>query len=76
MLETQARMVAELERIRYANPGGVVAVFSHGDVIRAAVMHYAGIPLDLYQRIEIHPASVSTIELLASGPRIAGLNEV
>ena len=53
----------------------MVAVFSHGDVIRAAVMHYAGVPLDLYQRIEIHPASVSTIELGAS-PRIIRLNEV
>jgi probable phosphoglycerate mutase len=76
MLETQARMVAELERIRYADPDGVVAVFSHGEAIRSAVMHYAGIPLDLYQRIEIHPASVSTIDLFAHGPRIVRLNEV
>lgn len=76
MLETQARMVAELERIRCENPDGVVAVFSHGDVIRAAVMHYAGIPLDFYERIEIDPASVNTIELFAHGPRIIRLNEV
>jgi len=41
MLETQARMV-ELECIREENPGGVVVVFSHGDVIRAAVMHLRG----------------------------------
>jgi hypothetical protein len=39
-------------------------------------MHYAGIALDLYQRIEIYPASVSMIELGASGPRIIRLNEV
>jgi len=76
MLETQARMVAELERIRYENPDGVVAVFSHGEAIRTAVMHYAGIPLDLRQRIEVHPASVSTVDLFAHGPRIVRLNEV
>ena len=76
MLETQARMVAELEGIGQACAGGVVAVFSHGDVIRAAVLHYAGMPLDLYDRIEIHPASVSVIELRAAGPRIICLNEV
>ncbi len=76
MLETQARMVAELERIRYENPDGVVAVFSHGEAIRTAVMHYAGIPLDLCQRIEVHPASVSTVDLFAHGPRIVRLNEV
>lgn len=76
MLETQARMIAELEQIRRAYSGGVAAVFSHGDVIRAAVLHYAGIPLDLYQRIEIHPASVSVIDLFPAGPRIIRLNEV
>lgn len=76
MLETQARVTAELERIRNDNPDGVVAVFSHGEAIRAAVMHYAGIPLDLYQRIEIHPASVSTIDLFVHGPRVVRLNEV
>ena len=76
MIETQARMVAELERIREDHPGGVAAVFSHGDVIRAAVLHYAGIPLDLYERIQIHPASVSVIDLTDDGPRIVRLNEV
>jgi broad specificity phosphatase PhoE len=76
MLETQARMVAELEHIRCENPNRTVAVFSHADVIRAAVMHYAGIPLDFYQRIEIYPASISTIELLPHGPHIVRLNEV
>jgi probable phosphoglycerate mutase len=75
MLEAQARMTGELERIRRDHPNNAVAVVSHGDVIRAAVMHYAGIPLDLFQRIEIHPASVSVIELDENGPRILKLNE-
>jgi broad specificity phosphatase PhoE len=75
MLEAQARMVAELERIRESHPDGVVAVFSHSDIIRAAVLHYAGMPLDLFERIEIHPASVSVIELGDAGPRILKLNE-
>jgi probable phosphomutase (TIGR03848 family) len=74
MLETQTRMVAELERIRQAHPDAVVAVVSHGDVIRAAILHYAGIPLDLFQRIEIYPASVSIIELDEHLPRIVSLN--
>jgi probable phosphoglycerate mutase len=75
MLEAQARMVAELERIRESHPDGVVAVFSHSDIIRAAVLHYAGMPLDLFERIEIQPASVSVIELGDAGPRILKLNE-
>ena len=75
MLETQARMIAELERIRKEDPAGVAAVFSHCDVIRAAIMHYAGIPLDFYQRIRIDPASVTTVDLDDYGPHIIALNE-
>jgi probable phosphoglycerate mutase len=74
MLETQARVAAELDRIRGAHPDAAVAVVSHGDVIRAAILHYAGIPLDLFQRIEIYPASVSVIELDDHAPRIVTLN--
>jgi probable phosphoglycerate mutase len=76
MLETQARIVAALERIHADHPDGVVAVVSHGDVIRAAVLHYAGIPLDFYERIEIYPASYSVIDLYPHGPRIVTLNSV
>ena len=74
MVESQVRMVAELERIRERHPGGVAAVFSHSDIIRAAIVHYAGMPLDLFERIEISPASVSVVELSEEGPRILALN--
>ena len=75
MLESQARIVGEIERIREQHPNGMIAVFSHGDVIRAAVLHYLGMPIDLFQRIEIHPASVTTMDLDENGPRILKLNE-
>lgn len=76
MLETQARMVAELERIGAAHPGATVAVFSHGDVIRAAVLHYLGMPLDFYGRIQIDPASVTTIDFQAVRATVVCLNDV
>ena len=74
MLEVQARVVAELERVRERHDGWVVAV-SHGDVIRAAIAHYAGIPLDLMQRLEIGPASVSALSFDAGGVRLLRLND-
>ena len=74
MLEVQARAVAELERLREHHAGWVIAV-SHGDVIRAAIAHYAGIPLDLMQRLEIGPASVSALSFDAGGVRILRLND-
>jgi probable phosphoglycerate mutase len=75
MLEVQRRVVDGLERHAAANPGKTVAIFSHADVIRAAVSHYIGAPLDLMDRIEIHPASVTRIQLFEAGPKVSGVNE-
>jgi len=74
LLETAARAMTELEQLRARHAGEWVAVFSHGDVIRAVLMQYAGMPFDLIQRIEISPASVSVVELHDSGPRIKCVN--
>ena len=63
MLAVQARVVALVEQIRAERPDGRVALVSHADVIRGLIAHVAGIPLDLFQRIEIDPASVSVIEV-------------
>lgn len=61
MLEVQSRAISALEDRRKSYPDGRCAVFTHGDVIRSAVAHFAGIPLDLFHRLEIAPASVSVV---------------
>jgi probable phosphoglycerate mutase len=62
MLEVQARAVSAVEALRRRHPEGRCLVVSHGDVLRGLVAHYAGIPLDLFQRLEIAPASVSVVQ--------------
>ena len=52
-----------------------VVVVSHVSPIKAAVAHFAGIPLDLFHRIEISPASTSVIALDEHGPRILRVNQ-
>jgi len=74
MLDVQARMVDELEGLRAAWPGETVAIISHQDAIKAALAHYAGIPLDLFQRFEIQPASVSVLQLADWGAKILSVN--
>jgi broad specificity phosphatase PhoE len=74
MLEVQVRMVAEMERIREERPQGTVAIVSHGDAIKSAVMYYAGIAIDHLRRIEISPASVSVLEVRDWGPKLLLLN--
>jgi probable phosphoglycerate mutase len=74
MREVQARMVAELDAIRDAHPGETVAVVSHSDPIKMAVAHYLGLPLDLFQRLTISPASVTAFSFTRFGPRLVCLN--
>lgn len=74
MLDVQARIVREMDALRQEHPGQHLALFTHGDVIRAAVMHFAGIPIDLLHRIEISTASISTISLDEQGARILMVN--
>ena len=75
MLEAQARIVAGLQKLCIQHPNETVAVVSHSDLIKAAVTYYAGIPLDLFQRIEISPASVSILEVYEETARIMLVND-
>lgn len=75
MLEVQVRAVLALEELRRRHPEELVAIVSHADVLKAALAHYLGAPLDLFQRIEISPASLSVLALYDWGARIIRLND-
>lgn len=74
-LDVQYRAVSAMERLRCRHPGARVAVVTHADVIRAIVAWYAAVPIDLAQRLDVAPASVSMIELGEWGPRLLCLND-
>ena len=76
MLETQARIVAEVLCLREEHPRESVAAVSHADPIRAALSYFLGMPLDLYSRIEISPASVSVVRLEEWGPQVLAMNRL
>ncbi|MBV9790595.1 MAG: histidine phosphatase family protein, partial [Chloroflexi bacterium] len=57
------------------HPREIVAVFSHADVIKAALAHYLGVHLDLFQRIVINPTSVSVLRLTPYGPQVLRVND-
>jgi probable phosphomutase (TIGR03848 family) len=73
--QVQMRAVDEIEAICAAHPEGSVAIVSHADTIKAIVAHYAGVHLDLFQRVVISPASVSVIWIGPQGPRLVRLND-
>jgi probable phosphomutase (TIGR03848 family) len=75
LLEVQERAVREIERIAGSHPKAVVAICTHGDVIRLGLAHYAGVHADLFQRLIVEPASVSVIALGHGVPRILKVND-
>lgn len=57
----RARVNAELERLSAQHKNSRVVIVSHADVIKAAIGYGAGTPIDVLQRYEILPGSVSII---------------
>ncbi len=75
--QAQARIVAELEDLRsiHPSPKAKVACVFHSDPINVALAYFAGIPLDLFQRLIIEPASVSILMVTDQNVRIVRMND-
>ena len=75
ILDVQLRMSEELEELRLQHPEQTVALFSHGELIRSTIVHLIGIPMDLMLRIEVAPASITTIGLADWGVKVYSIND-
>lgn len=74
MGRVQARILGHLEDMAAAEPDGRIAMVSHGDVIKAAVLGLIGAPLDAIATIEIEPAGITTLVVGDWGGKVLGLN--
>ena len=74
--EAQARMVATLDSLRARHPKGTIAVVSHADMIKLALAYYIGVHIDLFQRLEISPCSLTALRFTPMGPRLLAYNDV
>lgn len=75
--DAQKRAVDAVEDLadRYTDRQNVVVV-SHADVIKVVVAHYAGVPLDLFQRLVVSPASLTVLGVPRDGdPRLLTMND-
>lgn len=76
MHEVRGRVVAMLDALCRRHAEERVAVVTHAEIIRTAVLHLLGLPLREFHRIEIDPASVTTLLLWPGGGRLLGLNDI
>ena len=75
LAEAQVRVKAAVDELVARHPKDTIAVVSHGDPISLLVASFAGVHVDLFQRIEVAPASVSAISVGTGPPRLRLLNE-
>jgi probable phosphomutase (TIGR03848 family)/uncharacterized repeat protein (TIGR03847 family) len=76
MREAQRRAVNAIETLNERHPRQTVAVVSHSDIIKMILAHYLGMHLDMFQRIEVGPASLSILRLGGWGrPLLVQINE-
>jgi probable phosphomutase (TIGR03848 family) len=75
MLDVQARSVSALDRLRERYREAQLVLVSHADVIKAVIAHYLGLALDLIQRFEVNPASITTLVVGSWGAKLLRLNE-
>ena len=75
MRQVQDRVADALDALRRRHPDAVVAVVSHADVIKAAVLAVLGLSPDAHDRLDIAPASISGLALWDGGAKVLWLNE-
>ncbi len=73
--EAQQRIHQEIEYLNKQHSSKeLVICVSHGDPIRLAVAYYVGMPLDLFQRLHIAPASITALYIDQVETRLLFLN--
>lgn len=76
-VEAQNRVVAEIDSLRviHKSAKASIACVTHADIIKLIIAHYLGLPLDLFQRIVVMPASISILHI-DHVPRLVALNDM
>jgi probable phosphomutase (TIGR03848 family) len=75
IMAMQARMVETLDSLVADHPGDLIVVVSHADPIKAAIAHYTGVHLDLFQRIAVAPASITAFTFSEHGVAMIKCND-
>jgi broad specificity phosphatase PhoE len=75
MADMATRAVAAVTEWCDRHPQGVIAMVSHGDVIKAILAAALGTPLDEFQRIAVAPGSLSAVSYSGGRSVVLRMND-
>lgn len=75
ILKVKQRVTGHIESLRTTHPEGRIAIVTHAEIIRTVLLHYLGMPLAYYDRLDIDLTSITTLKTGESGMKLTGLNE-
>ena len=74
--EAQTRICHELEALtKLHDEKDLLVCVSHSDPIKLAVAYFIGLPLDLFQRLHVAPASITILQIGSQGSNLLALNQ-
>ncbi len=74
LFELQQRALKAIEEIRARFPEKIVAVFTHGGLIRALLLHVLGASLNNFFKLQQDHAAVNLIDFYPEGPVVRLVN--
>jgi broad specificity phosphatase PhoE len=72
--DVQQRALLAMDHLRRKHATQTIALFTHGDVIKAVLAHYLRMSLDDLERFDIAPASVSVIVTVSAWAQVKLVN--
>ena len=73
--DAQARIARAIDEVAVRHRNQTIAFVTHADVIRLAILHIAGAPIDFIHRFEISPASITAVDLHDDGSVLRYIND-
>lgn len=75
MTAVRDRVLGAMGRAATAHPEEAIVLVTHADIIKTAVCHHLGLPVEAGSRFEISPASITTMVIGDWGAKLWQLNE-
>ncbi len=74
LLAIQQRAVAAVMDMCERHVNENVVIVSHGDVLRAILLYFLGMPIDFVLRLELSPGRISVLQIGPGAPRVLQVN--